>query len=50
MGYAILATVVTLIATAVAAFTIGWMGQGVVAGVAVAVMGGFLIAAIERNK
>ena len=49
MGYSVFASVITLLATAAAAILLGWIGQGFVAGVAVAVMGGFIIAEIERN-
>ena len=49
MGNAVFDAVITLIATVAAAFLLGWMGSGLVAGVAIAVMGGFIIAAIDRN-
>lgn len=49
MGNAVFAAVITLIATVAAAFLLGWMGSGLVAGVAIAVMGGIIIAAIDRN-
>ena len=49
MGNAVFAAVTTLIATVAAAFLLGLMGSGLVAGVAIAVMGGFIIAAIDRN-
>ncbi len=49
MGNAVFAAVTALIATVAAAFLLGWMGSGLVAGVAIAVMGGFIIAAIDRN-
>ena len=42
MGNAVFAAVTTLIATVAAAFLLGWMGSGLVAGVAIAVMGGFI--------
>lgn len=41
MGNAVFAAVITLVATIAAAFLLGWMGF--------AVMGGFIIAAIDRN-
>lgn len=49
MGNAVFAAVITLIATVAATVFPGWMGSGLVAGVAIAIMGGFIIAAIDRN-